>query len=996
MKKFNQLFFCIALFTLGIFMSQVASGQVFFTSIPDTLAAIDVQYTYDVEATGIPDVPTYSLDKALDEMTINSVTGVITWTPEQVTDGGKVIVRATNTGYTDTQEFNIYVSGEPTCISRMVAYWKLDEGGGTYYDSKGTHHGTQQGTVTDSAGVVDRAAGFTQTASSGITVPDHSDFDIPPDSSFSISFWFKTPTKIYSAPPVMLARDEGGDAQWWIGIQDLAPSAGALEWYMKDNASSQYLKIDVSNYSINTWHHMVCLYNAATNNLKIYLDGDNTNSGSDIRTASKSVADPFNFDIASNLAIGCMQMETSTISFPFLGVIDEVIFFRKALSQAEISDLYNKGSGGNPACDPGNYSPLFITDPVTDATEDQGYTYQFKANDVDVGDVLVYSYDQKPDWLTFNGGTRTLSGTPLNEDVGSDSVVIKVNDGIIDIYQRFLLTITITNDAPVITSTEITTVGEEQPYSYDVEATDDDAGDNMVFSLRPPTPGWLSVNASTGLISGTPPVNNDGDATVTVRVTDDSAAYDEQTYILDILPVNDAPIITGQQALDVDEDNSLLIELIDIIYTDVDNGPADMTLVVLEGDDYSVAANTITPDLNYNGSLSVNIELSDLDSTTTGQLNVTVNPVNDLPVISSLPEDTAWEFQSYSYVFNATDADLDELTYTIPDKPDWLTWVQAIRTLSGTPAFADIGIDTLTINVYDGTVDVEATVYITVLSANDIPRITSTPPTEVDEDQPYVYNIVAEDDDVGDILTLSAPIRPDWLHLDADQGVLSGTPSNDQVGTEDEVDYVVKLKVTDGKQDSTQTFVITVTNINDAPEILAQDDTVRLYISTPTVIELADVNVEDVDDLQSELLLTVLPGTGYSIAGNVITVNPTEDKLVGVNVRVEDPGALTDEGVIYVMVLNNVGFKELYRANKLVENIYPIPAGNTVTFVVNSNYDFEIELIDITGKVIYQQKHTRNDKHVEINTGEFPSGLYIYKINNKESYQVGRFTISNE
>jgi hypothetical protein len=115
---------------------------------------------------------------------------------------------------------------------------------------------------------------------------------------------------------------------------------------------------------------MVCLYNAATNNLKIYLDGDNTNSGSDIRTASKSVADPFNFDIASNLAIGCMQMETSTISFPFLGVIDEVIFFRKALSQAEISDLYNKGSGGNPACDPGNYSPLFITDPVTDATEE--------------------------------------------------------------------------------------------------------------------------------------------------------------------------------------------------------------------------------------------------------------------------------------------------------------------------------------------------------------------------------------------------------------------------------------------------------------------------------------------------------------------------------------------------------------------------------------------------------------------------------------------------
>jgi hypothetical protein len=960
------------------------------------VALVDEQYVYDADAAGTP-APTFSLDVARQGMNINSTTGVITWTPTNIFKGGKVVVRATNTGGSATQTFYIYVAGPPECDASTLAYWKFNETGLTSYkDSYGSHDAIAAANPPqDSAGIEGMAKKVPAVDNTGILVPDHSDFHWAPGESFSISFWFKNGILDRPSNSVIIGRDEGaGGNQWWIGFVDNGPADDDFTFFVYDTDYPPYNYRDayittatyLNDYN---WHHIVCTYDASDGKLRIYYDGTLPASGGNPRDYKTSTT-RFDYTKAADISVGFLPP-----TFPMDGTIDELLIFDKALNLTEVQSLYTKGSGGNPACDPGNSPPLFRTDPVASAREDSPYTYQFFANDVNASDVLTYSVTKKPAWLNVNLGTRTLSATPVNNNVGSDSVVIKVNDGKVDVYQRFLLTVINTNDAPDITSTPVATVNEEQPYSYDVEASDVDAGDHLVFSLRSPSPGWLSINASTGLITGTPPVDNTADFTVTVRVTDDSAAYDEQTYTLDILPINDAPIITGQQPLDVDEDNSLLIQLSDITYIDVDNGPGDMTLSVINGANYSVVTNTITPVLNYNGTLIVNIELSDLDSTTSGQINVTVNPVNDPPVIASLPEDTAWEGQSYSYVFNATDPELNPLTYSVPKKPAWLTWVSAIRTLSGTPSFTDIGKDTLTISVNDGTESTEATVVIEVLSANNIPYITSVPVGQVDEDAMYIYNITFEDEDIGDVVTLTCPVKPTWLTFNQGQKLLTGTPTNDQVGTEPSVVYTVKLKVSDGKQDSTQTFTVTVININDPPEILAQTASVGAYIGVPKTIELSNLNVQDVDNLLSELTLTVLPGTGYSIAGNDVTINATEDKIVGVNVRVTDPGDLLDEGVLNITVLDNTGIKDLIESNKLVDKVYPVPAGEYIRFIVNSTEDYYIELIDITGKSVFEKEFTRNDKLVEISTDNLPAGLYIYKINNKLYYQIGRFTISN-
>ncbi|HXV97671.1 MAG TPA: LamG-like jellyroll fold domain-containing protein [Anaerolineae bacterium] len=83
------------------------------TSTPVTIAQVDQLYTYDVNATGDP-VPTYTLTISQTGMTIDSLTGLISWTPTASQTGSfPVQVQAINTQDVDTQDFTIQVFDGP-------------------------------------------------------------------------------------------------------------------------------------------------------------------------------------------------------------------------------------------------------------------------------------------------------------------------------------------------------------------------------------------------------------------------------------------------------------------------------------------------------------------------------------------------------------------------------------------------------------------------------------------------------------------------------------------------------------------------------------------------------------------------------------------------------------------------------------------------------------------------------------------------------------------
>ena len=89
--------------------------------------------------------------------------------------------------------------------------------------------------------------------------------------------------------------------------------------------------------------------------------------------------------------------------------------------------------------------------PIPAATEDAPYSYTFTVNDVDVGDTLTLSAPTLPAWLSFDPATGMLSGTPTNAEVGDHAVVLRVNDGTVDVDQSFTITVANTNDAGTVT-----------------------------------------------------------------------------------------------------------------------------------------------------------------------------------------------------------------------------------------------------------------------------------------------------------------------------------------------------------------------------------------------------------------------------------------------------------------------------------------------------------------------------------------------------------------
>ena len=192
-----------------------------------------------------------------------------------------------------------------------------------------------------------------------------------------------------------------------------------------------------------------------------------------------------------------------------------------------------------------NDTPTITSTEVTGVNEDAAYTYTFVASDVDVGDTLTLAASTKPDWLTFNATTGVLSGTPSNSDVGDHNIVLTATDGSNTVdTQSFTLTVTNVNDTPTITSTEVTGVNEDAAYTYTFVASDVDVGDTLTLAAST-KPDWLTFNATTGVLSGTPSNSDVGDHNIVLTATDGSSVVGTQSFTLKVTNTNDVSVVTA-------------------------------------------------------------------------------------------------------------------------------------------------------------------------------------------------------------------------------------------------------------------------------------------------------------------------------------------------------------------------------------------------------------------------------------------------------------------
>src|SRR5690606_26861185 len=100
-------------------------------------------------------------------------------------------------------------------------------------------------------------------------------------------------------------------------------------------------------------------------------------------------------------------------------------------------------------------------------------------------------------------------------------------------------------------------------------------------------------------------------------------------------PPNVAPVITGQREITTAKDVAVTLDLNMLEVDDPDNTyPSDFSLRVLEGNNYTLDHNTLTPASGFTGTLGVRVQVNDgIANSNTFTLNITVKEGNIPPQI---------------------------------------------------------------------------------------------------------------------------------------------------------------------------------------------------------------------------------------------------------------------------------------------------------------------------------------------------------------------------
>jgi len=370
-----------------------------------------------------------------------------------------------------------------------------------------------------------------------------------------------------------------------------------------------------------------------------------------------------------------------------------------------------------------------IRDQTTD--EDVAFSFTLPADafsDPDSGDTLTYSATlvggaALPAWMSFDAATQTFSGTPDNDDVGNFDVEVTVNDNegetASDVFSLFINNV---NDAPVL-SNAITDqfTDEDQSFSFTVPAnsfSDDDAihGDALSYSASladdSALPSWLTFDTATQTFSGTPDNNDVGNIDVEVTVNDNEGETASDVFSLFINNVNDAPVVSNaitDQITDEDQPFSFTVPATTFADDDSIHGDTLSYSASLADDsalpswltfDAAIQTFSGTPDNDDVDVIEIKVTATDNSGVSaTDSFSLTINNVNDAPVVSNAIDDQATqEGETFTYqlstgTFHDDDAihgDTLKYNVTLDDGsalPDWLGFDAATQTLSGLVPF---------------------------------------------------------------------------------------------------------------------------------------------------------------------------------------------------------------------------------------------------------------------------------------------------------------------
>ena len=261
----------------------------------------------------------------------------------------------------------------------------------------------------------------------------------------------------------------------------------------------------------------------------------------------------------------------------------------------------------------------------------------------------------------------------------------------------------------------------------------------------------------------------------------------------------------------------------------------------------SISNNLITysPDTDYNGSDSFSYTITQGDKTSSADVTITIEPVNDAPSINIASTIQVEENQTAVTTVSVSDVDEDELTLTLggTDADSFNLSDENVLTFIEAPDYETKDSYSITLTLTDGTETVTKDVTITIVDVNDAaPIFTSDATFSAAENQTAIGTVTATDPE-GDSFNFS--ISGTELSITS-EGVLSFISAPDY---ETKATYTTTVTVVDTEDNTaTQDITVNVTNVNDvAPEFTsdatfnAEENQTAIGTVTATDVEGDDV-----------------------------------------------------------------------------------------------------------------------------------------------------------
>jgi putative Ig domain-containing protein/type IX secretion system substrate protein/Big-like domain-containing protein/HYDIN/CFA65/VesB family protein/cadherin domain-containing protein len=614
--------------------------------------------------------------------------------------------------------------------------------------------------------------------------------------------------------------------------------------------------------------------------------------------------------------------------------------------------------------------------------------------------------------VTKGASGVTITASPELNKYGSTTITLTVTDGELTATQEFNLVVTSVNDAPIVESTTIPDVLEDDSFEINLASLFSDVdGDELEYSFED-KPDWLTL--SDGALNGNPNNDDVGSNQFYITANDGSGGSVRQEFIIEVINTNDAPTV-NEPAIDIEviEDVLLSSAISRSVFTDVDGDNLTLSASFSNADwltfDPSNNRFTGTPDNDDVGNVDITITATDGSGSTVTDLIV-------LTVINSNDDPTGIEVTNLEIFENSTiNSIIGDLSTVDVDAADSHTY----KLVSGTGdtdngSFEISSLQLITSDALDfetkssysirvQTSDVsgstlEKVFTVTVSDINEVPSAVNLSASTVAENVDLgtiIGEILATDEDLSDshiyaLITGEGDVDNALFEI-ADGKLLTKS----SLDFESKASYSVRLEAIDeGGLSVENNLTISISDLNEAPTDIS--------LSQSSIIENSDISIpvtvfsavdQDVNDSHTFSLVAgdgdthndkfEVSGTGLIALGDIdyetldsysIRVKSTdaggESFIKSFSIAVENKieASLADiDDIVFVdtpeggslaksFVIKNTGDVEIVVTNISVPNGFAI-ATTEFSIAVGASVDVEItfnptEALEYSGDIV--------------------------------------------